>query len=86
MNVQKKFQLKIQTLSKMIGAPSGVQTKFEKKSLAANSGMSIGTKNVIVFCGDFFLTVSDRLKSTVYCLLSKQLKDVQLFDATISSQ
>ena len=54
MNVQKKFQLKIQTLSKMIGAPSGVQTKFEKNSLAANSGMSIGTKNVIVFCGDFF--------------------------------
>ena len=54
MNVQKKFQLKIQALSIMIGAPSGVQTKFEKNSLMANSGMSIGTKNVIVFCGDFF--------------------------------
>ena len=54
MNVQKKFQLKIQTLSKMIGAPSGVQTKFEKNSLAANLGMYIDTKNVIVFCGDFF--------------------------------
>ena len=54
MNVQKKFQLKIQTLSKMIGVPSDIQTKFEKKSLAANSGMSIDTKNVIVFCGDFF--------------------------------
>ena len=54
MNVQKKFQLKIQTLSKMIGAPSGVQTKFEKNSLAANSGMFIGTKNVIAFLGDFF--------------------------------
>ena len=51
---KKKFQLEIQTLSKMIGVPSGVQTKFEKKSLAANSGMSIGTKNIIVFCGDFF--------------------------------
>ena len=54
MNVQKNFQLKILTLRKMISAPSGGQTKFEKKSLAANSGMSIGTKNVIVFCGDFF--------------------------------
>ena len=54
MNVQKKFQLKSQNLSKIIGVPSGVQTKFEKNSLAANSGMSIGTKNVIVFCGDFF--------------------------------
>ena len=54
MNVQKKFLLKIQTLNKMIGVPSGVQTKFEKSSLTANSGMSVGIKNVIVFCGDFF--------------------------------
>ena len=54
MKVQKKNQPKIQILSKMIGAPSGVQTKFEKNSLTANSGMSIGTKNVIIFCGDFF--------------------------------
>ena len=38
----------------MIGAPSGVQTKFEKNSLADNLGMSFGTKNVIVFCGDYF--------------------------------
>ena len=54
MNVQKTFQLKIQALSIMIGAPSGVQTKFEKSSRMANSGISIGTKNGIVFCGDFF--------------------------------
>ena len=54
MIVQKKFQLKIQTLSKMIEAPSGVRTKFEKNSYAGNSGMSIGIKNVIVFSGDFF--------------------------------
>ena len=54
MILQKKFQRKIQTWSKIIGAPSGVQTKFEKNSLAANSGMSTGTKNVFVFCGDFF--------------------------------
>ena len=66
MNVPKNFQLKIQTLSKMIGAPSGVQTKFEKISLAANSGMSIGTKNVIVFCGDIFLTVFNQIKPTVF--------------------
>ena len=44
MNVQKNFQLKIPTLRKMIAAPSGGQTKFEKKSLGANSGMFIGTK------------------------------------------
>ena len=64
MNVQKNFQLKIPILRKTIAAPSGGQTKFEKNSLAANSGMFIGTKNVIVFCGDF-LTVSDQLKPTV---------------------
>ena len=54
MNVQKNFQLKIPTLRKMIAAPSGGQTKFEKKSLGANSGMFIGAKNVIVVCGHFF--------------------------------
>ena len=54
MNVQKNFQPKIPTLRKMIAAPSGGQTKFEKKSLGANSGMFIGTKNTIVFCGHFF--------------------------------
>ena len=54
MNVQKNFQLKILTLRKMIAMPSGGQTKFEKKSLGANSGMFIGTKNIIVFCGHFF--------------------------------
>ena len=54
MNVQKNFQLKIPTLRKMIAAPSGGQTKFEKNILAANSEMSIGTKNMIVFCGHFF--------------------------------
>ena len=46
----------------MIGAPSGVQTKFEKNSLAANSGMYIGTKNVIVFCGDFAQSLNFGLK------------------------
>ena len=54
MDIQKNFQLKIPTLRKMIAAPSGGQTKFEKNTLAANSGMSIGTKNMIVFCGQFF--------------------------------
>jgi hypothetical protein len=54
MNVQKNFQLKIPILRKTIAAPSGGQTKFKKKSLAANSGMFIGTKNIIVFCGHFF--------------------------------
>ena len=39
MNVQKIFQLKIQTLSKIIGVPSGVQTKFEKNSLTATQQM-----------------------------------------------
>ena len=58
MNVQKNFQLKILTLRKMIAAPSGGQTKFEKKSLGANSGMFIGTKNIIVFCGHFFNSFS----------------------------
>ena len=43
MNVQKKIQLKIPTLRKIIAAPSGGETKFEKKSLGANSGMFIGT-------------------------------------------
>ena len=54
MNVQKKIQLKIPTLRKIIAAPSGGETKFEKKSLGANSGMFIGTKNIIVFCGHLF--------------------------------
>ena len=54
MNVQKNFQLKIPTLRKIIAAPSGGENKFEKKSLGANSGMFIGTKNIIVFCGHLF--------------------------------
>ena len=66
MNVQKNFQPKIPTLRKIIAAPSGGQTKFEKKSLGANSGMFIGTKNIIVFCGHF-LTVFHQFKPTVYC-------------------
>ena len=54
MNVQKNFQLKIPTLRKTIAASSGGQTKFEKNSLAANSEMFIGAKNMIVFCGNLF--------------------------------
>ena len=54
MNFQKNFYSKIPTLRKTIAASSGGQTKFEKNSLAANSGMFIGTKNIIVFCGHFF--------------------------------
>ena len=54
MKIHKKFQIKIPTLSNFIAAPSGGQTKFEKNTLAANSGMSIGTKNMIVFSGNFF--------------------------------
>ena len=53
-NFCQKMNIKIPTLRKMIAASSGGQTKFEKNSLAANSGMSIGTKNVIVSCGDYF--------------------------------
>ena len=41
--MSKKNQLKIPTLRKIIAAPSGGETKFEKKSLGANSGMFIGT-------------------------------------------
>ena len=61
----------------MIGAPSGVQTKVEKNSLAANSEMSVGTKNMIVFCSNFS-TVSDWFKSTVIQIRShpKVLKEV----------
>jgi hypothetical protein len=50
----KKFQLKIPALNEIIAAPSGGQTKFEKNSLATNSGTFIGTKNMIVFCSHFF--------------------------------
>ena len=54
MNVQNNFQLKIPTLRKMTAASSGGQIKFKKDLLEANSGMFIGTKNITVFCSDFF--------------------------------
>ena len=66
MNIQKKILLKIPTLKKIIAVPSGGETKFEKKSLGANLGMFISTKNIIVFCGHF-LTVFHQFKPTVYC-------------------
>ena len=54
MNVYKKFQLQIPTLSDFVAAPSGGQTKFLKNSLAGDSGMFLGTKTIILFCRHFF--------------------------------
>ena len=45
-NGQKKFQVKIPILSKIIAAPPGVQTVTGKKVLAAISVMVIGMKNM----------------------------------------
>ena len=51
---QKIFSSKFQFWEKRLQPPLVAKQSFKKKSLAANSGMFIGNKNIIIFCGHIF--------------------------------